>query len=379
MALREKILHAAHPFIRIPTFGLDISDRSFKYVEFEEGRGRRLAIRCFGTVEIPEGIIEGGEIKKEEEFTALFKSWRTKEGKCVRARYAIVSLPEERSFLRLIQMPKVKREEVANAVRWEIEAHIPLSLEELLYDFEIIDPLENHLDHFDVVVTAFPKKIVESYIRVLKAGEIIPAALELESQALARSVLVNLRERPAKIIIDLGRNRTGFIVFAGGSLFFTTTIELGGTTFEDNIMKALHVSREQATTLKKEMGLARKGHGGEVFEALIPPLAALRDELERTRGYYQDHAKHTHGADPAVRQIVLTGGDANLAGLDTYLASSMRIPVTRADPFAIIHSRMASPIPQIPKSQSLVYAIAIGLAMRGIDENNVNHQPSPTS
>lgn len=362
--LKERILNLVDPFIRLPVIGLDISDLTVKYLKF--GSRGSLTFDFWGEINIPEGIIADGEIKREDDLVEILSSWLAKDGKRLRSSFVAASLPEEKSFVRVIQLPKMEREAVGNAIRWEIEANIPLSPEELLYDYEIIEPLEDHLDHFDVVITAFPKSSVESYVRSLKRSGLNPVALELESQVIVRAVLKNLREAAAKIIIDLGRNRTSFIIFAGGAIIFTTTVRVGGRVFEENIAKVPGISSGEALAVKKEVGLNRGAYDGKIFSALAPSLGILAEELGRAVEYYRNYARHKHGAGETIDEVLLVGGDANLFGLDTYLASALKIPVRHADPLAVVKERLASPFPPFLKSESLAYATALGLALRGL-------------
>lgn len=363
MKMSERVLKWADSFVRLPIGGLDICDRSAKCIVFRPRDGLRL--QSFGELEIPEGMIEQGEIKKENDLAQLFQQWFAGEQKAIRSFFFAVSLPEEKSFLRLIQLPKMKREKVGNAIRWEIEANIPLKSEDLIYDYEIVEPL-GHDDHFDVVLTAFPKLIVESYLRVLKQAGIQCAALELESQAVMRSVIPSLHEVCARVVIDIGRTRTSLIVFSAGAIIFTTTMELGGALFEQSIEKELHVSKEEAARFKKEVGLDRSVLGGDVFGALTPSVSALAGEVRRAIGFYQDRSKHTNAPLLPISSILLVGGDANLSGLDTYLSATLRIPVMRANPFVAIHERLNWHVPPIQKNKSLGFTTAIGLALRGI-------------
>lgn len=365
---KEKVIKWLTPLIHQPAVGIDISDLSMKYVKFN-GEDK-LTIPFFGEIEIPEGIVVSGEIKKKEELIKILSSWFLKERKHLGSSLAVAGLPEEKSFLRVLQLPKVKQEEVGNAIRWEIEANVPVPLEELIYDYEIIKPLENNLDHLDVVITAFPKKVVESYVDVLKHIGLQPLALELESQAIIRSVIANLREESAKIIVEIGRNHTSLIVFSGGAIIFTTTFELGGHTFEENIVKNLQVNPEKAVSIKKEFGLQKQEFKGQLFSALVPPVAALADEIKRAMEYYRNHTTHIHGAHPVIDSILLVGGDANLLGLPTYLSSFLKIPVYAANPFSAIRNWLLDAIPPIPKNQSLAFTTAIGLALKGLRKDS---------
>ncbi|QQG45577.1 MAG: type IV pilus assembly protein PilM [Candidatus Sungiibacteriota bacterium] len=359
--MKEKIVNLVRSLIKFPVVGLDISDTSIKYIKLRSGG----LLSLFGEFTIPANLIVGGEVKDEEALVKILSSWLGKEGRELRSSFVVASLPEEKSFLRLIQLPRVKRDEVAGAVRWEIEANVPMPVEDLVFDYEIVEPLEDHLDHFDVVITAYPKTTVDSYVRVLSRVGFRPVALELELQAVIRAVVPEVRTHEAKIIVDMGRNRTSFIIVSGGAIVFTRTVDLGGRVIEENIVKALAVSEEKATALKKEFGLNKKAFEGKIFTALSPLVSTLAEELKHAVAYYESHAAHLHGASPGVASILLSGGDANLYGLDTYLASALKIPVHHTDPFIVLRKMGGPVVPPIPKNQSLAYATAIGLALRG--------------
>ncbi len=355
------ITHISQRFLRISAIGFDISDRSIKYMKFDADG--IVAITAFGETEIPSGVIENGEIKQEEELVNIIKSWRAASGKDL-PPFVIASLPEEKSYLRLLQIPPMKKEEVANAIRWEIEGNIPLSPEELVFDQELSDSSEIHPDHFDVVITAFPKTIVESYTNVLLRSGLEPVALELESQAIVRAVLPRDWKMKAYVIVDMGYSRTGFAVFVGGAIVFTTTLDIGGKKLEEDIVQGLGVTNDEAIKIKKEVGLQKKAFDGKLFPLLQPALNSLVDGIRQAIEYYEHHAAHSHGASAMVDEIILTGGDANLYGLDTFLAVALRIPVTVGDPLSRLRPRLNPPVPPVQRHELLRYTGAIGLAMR---------------
>jgi len=365
LKLREKILNSVKPFIALPLAGLDLSDTSVKFIKFGSSRSG-LTFDFWGEFELALGLIEKGEIKDEAGLVKFLSSWFAKEGWRLRQVFFVASLPEEKSFLRMIQLPKIKQEDVANAVRWEIEANIPLPIEEAVFDYEIVKPSAGELDHLDVVVTAFPRSIIDSYLRVFRGVGIKIAFLELESQAAARALASSLDGKLPRILVDMGRNRTSIIFSAGGSIVFTDTVEFGGALLEENIAKALSVDKKEAMAIKKEQGLDPTAYGGKVFLALAPALEQLKAEIKRVADYYKAHDSHVHDVGRAVDKIVLTGGDANLDGLDTYLASGLSIETQRANPFVAVEGRLNMVVPPIPQKRALGFTTAVGLALRGI-------------
>lgn len=360
----------------MPLAGLDISDRSVKYARFAAtGSGRRVQTRLadFGEEEIPEGTIAHGVIADENALAAVLGKAADRAGRAFRSSGMVVSLPEEKSFLELLQLPGVPDDALAGAVRWGIEGQIPLAPEDMVYDYEEIGSLADHPDHRDAVITAFPKGVVAAYVRVIKAAGLTPVVLELESQAIARATVSGTGVAGAVIVLDMGRTRTSFIIVSGGAIIFTATVGVGGEIFERVIAEGLGVGADEAIRIKKEIGLSKTSHDGRLYAALLAPLAALSGELRRAIDYYRDHATHLHGASNAVDKIVLSGGDASLQGLDTYLASSTQIPVSVADPFMAVQGDPIYALPPLSRSLALAFTAPIGLALRGIRTTITSH------
>ena len=373
MSISDTAYRWIESFLRFPSAGLDISDERAKIASFSFRNGIRGDF--FSAIDIPRGIIEQGEIKNEEEFVRVFQEWAGREKKFFRSHACVVALPEEKGFVRLLDIPKIKAEEVGSAIRWQVETNIPLKPEELYYDYQVIErgvsaspettSQGGHpADHLEVMLIAYPRVIVDSYTKNLLAAGIRLAALECESQAVARALLSGPTASATQILIDMGRTRTGLAVVAGGALIFTTTIPVGGATLEEMIAKELNVEAKEAARLKKEVGLDRAAMGGSVFSSLVPTIAALASEIRQAMEFYQNWAGSHGGMATSFSSVVLSGGDANLLGLDTYLAATLRVPVVRGDPFAGIRAHGGAPIPSLMKNEALGYTTAIGLALR---------------
>ena len=170
-----------------PAFGLDISDLTIKFCRLVE-RDHSLQLDSFGEIDIPEGIVVAGEIRKQDELARILREdLRTAEGKKVRDRFCVASLPEEKSFVRVIEMPNLKISDIAKAIHWEVEGVIPLPIDQIMFDYELVagpkatvrthPPVSTIVgqpgatpgsfgeaaERRDVLITAFPKDIVVSY------------------------------------------------------------------------------------------------------------------------------------------------------------------------------------------------------------------------
>lgn len=345
-------------------FGLDISDRTLKFVRLAPRR-RGFAIDAFGEIEIPEGVIVDGEIKREADVASILKGGLTgAAGRKIRERYCVASLPEEKSFVRVLELPNVSGEDLGRAVRWEVEGTVPLPFADLYYDYAVVPSRVSHAsDHLDVLLTAFPKDTIQAYHRAIAAAGFTALALELESQAITRAVVGEGMTGQSLLIIDMGAVRTSFIIYARGAIMFTKSITVGGLDIESAIAKGLGVSLAEAREVKVAHGLDLSYRDGVVAKILEPLLKRLIVELELELAFYQDQTRRRHGELGGVSAIYLCGGDANLIGLERYISTAVRRPVKVADPLV----RLAYPsgaVPPIPRNESLKYTTAVGLALR---------------
>jgi len=110
----------------------------------------------------------------------------------------------------------------------------------------------------------------------------------------------------------------------------------------------------------------------QVFEALIPALTDLKEQIKVYLDYYRSHASPEHLAsnNKRVEEILLCGGGANLPGLCDELFSQLKIPVELGNPWINILSESSKEIPKFSLQNSLKYTTALGLALRAVEEND---------
>ncbi len=351
---------------------LDISDNSLKIVGLKR-QGKFFNLASLKEEEIKSGIIKEGEIKDGAALIKIIKEAVKKTtGEKLKTKYVVASLPEEKAFLQVIRLPKMSEEDLKSAVVFEAENYIPLPIDQVYLDYQIVRPLSNHLDHLDVLLAALPKTTVDPYLDCLKSSGLKPKALEIESLAISRALIKNEISPSPVLLIDLGATRTSFIVYSGSSLRFTSSIPISCQHFTQIVSKALNVSMPEAEKLKIKFGLTAdaKSLKGQtnIFEALIPSLTDLVQQIKKHLDYYQNHSFHEHLAsgDRGISKIMLCGGGANLKGFSGFLSSQLAIPVVISNPWINILPEGRGNKSQLSFGESLRYATALGLALRGI-------------
>ena len=359
-------------------FGLDISDSSLKVAKLKK-KDKFLDLAAFGESDIPEGIIKEGEIQDEAALAKIIKDTLGKlSGEKLNTNNVVASLPEEKTFLEIIQMPKMTPEELKESIYLEAENHIPLSIEDVYFDFQTVPPLYNHLDHLDVLIVAVPKKTADPYVSCFKKASLQPKILDIESLSIARTLLKSISPHPV-LLIDLGANKTSFTFFSGYSVKFTRSAPISAKSITDSISKKLGVSFQEAESIKMKFGLnkeyrLKEGKAGStqnrLSKVINPLLDNLTGEIKKCIDYYQGHFSHEHlppdSNNKGINKILLCGGGANLTGLPELLSLSLKIPVELGNPWVNILGSPLRKIPEISYEKSLTFTTVLGLALRGV-------------
>lgn len=341
-----------------PAIGVDISDESFKYMRFGEEQGRR-TIAFFGDHDLPSGLIEAGEIQDIGGVAKVLKE-------ALRpfhhhTPYLICSLPEEKGFLRLVRMQKLPASEVRQALEFQLEEHVPYPPGDLYFDYQVLPQGSSPGGGMQVVVMAYPKTLIESYIQVIEQAGFIPVVFELESQAVARAVSPR-GSAEAILVGDIGRTRTTFSIVYHGNVLFTSTVKMGGRDLDATLRDSLHVTEEQAREIKIGRGIDFSSE--EIIKAMSPALAVLKAEAERQIHFWE---RRRGEGESAIIAAYLCGGDAHLKGLPEFLARDLGVAVTRAKIWENLFD-LTHYVPPMRAHSTMRYATAFGLAMRGDDD-----------
>lgn len=346
-------------FLSMPSFGLDISDESLKFVSLGISK-KGIRLKKYGERVIPSGIIESGKITNSQQLEKVLVSLQKEEGiKSVR-----VSLPEEQVYLFKLRLEKNGLGSIREAIELSLEEHIPIPAENAIFDYEIIEQNQNSLH---LQVAAIPKDVIDNYLLVFKNSGMFVPSFELEAQATCRAV-IKKGDLDTYMVIDFGKKRTGIFIISQGVVMFTSTLDVGGIMLTNMIEKNFKVSHEEAENMKKEFGLKRNMANKEVFAVLLNSVSVLRDEISKHYLYWHTHKDEEGKDNSKINKIILCGGDANLLGLADYLSVSLKSKVEVADVWInMLDSKQE--VPDMNLRKSLTYAAAIGLALGNFEDN----------
>ncbi|MDZ4221754.1 MAG: pilus assembly protein PilM, partial [Patescibacteria group bacterium] len=318
-------------------------------------RGRDIVLKTKAQVDVPKDVFDRGALVRPEglkdAITNLLASCKPR----IPTQYVHACLPETHTFIKMLEFGNVDARQLGALVREELPRHVPLDIEDSYVDWKII-PQDNP-EAVRVLAGAIPKKTSDEYTAALRLAGLVPLSLQVEAQAMLRSLVDSNLEHTGPIaIVDLGATRSSFVLYDQGSIQFTVSIPVAGDAATAEIADKLSLSQQEAENAKRVIGLNPAKGGGAVYRALLPMANDLCGAIYRNRVFYGEHFAHAR----PVTNIMLCGGGSLLPGLAETLAVMMKdTVVTHADPWLRVRENEKDEL-------TLSYATAIGLALTNL-------------
>ena len=317
-------------------FGLDISDFSIELLELSS----KIKVKTFSRIILEPGIVENGLILDKRKLTKKLKELVAKTK--IKTSQVVLSLPESKVFIHVFRVPKgLKKTNLKDAIAFEAPKVIPLNQEEIYWDCQTISSPAKSAQQSVLYIAVF-KNIIDTYIEVLTLAELKPVVFEIESLALARALLSELKPVNSLMIVDLGARTTNISIFGKNKqLRWSSTVPVAGNHFTQAIEEKLKKSTEQAEKLKRDKGLSEKSIVKLILEKELKPII---NEIKNILDYYNE----------PVDEIILSGGSAQIPEIVSYFSTKLEKKVSLGKSVITKHL----------KGASILYNTVIGLALK---------------
>ncbi len=344
-----------------PVFGFDIGRSSIKVMQFDR-HSKTTRVVAYGSTNFDPAALKDGVIVDHELFVKAAHNLLEKEliGGITTSRVA-VSLPNSHSFSRILTLPKMDDADIANSVKLEVDQSIPMPIDELYYDYSIVQ--ESSDGEREVQVVASPRAIIDSYFEAFRLLGLEVALVESNISAVTRIVMHAEEHAVATLIVDIGSTACDLTVYDGQAVRVTGTIDCSSEKITDNIAKTLGIDRNKAQNIKTRYGLEVSKKQSEIIDAAKPELNKLVNEIRKVMRYFADRGRD--GSGNPIGQIVILGGGANLPGLSSYLTDRTRVPTRLCAPWNNVDFGRLQPPHEL---ESTLYTTASGLGLVDISE-----------
>ncbi|GEM_PF-6902434 len=344
-------------------FGLDIGDKSIKVIEGKMSGGV-FSITAIGEAPVPDGAVRNWEIKDEEALaTAIKDLLGATKPRPIRARMAVVCVPEQKVFLHSMKPPQVSEEKMTEVVKWELAANISEDISEMYWDWESAQSPDGQ---GIVLAAAASREILGKYESMLAKIGIKVVAFDMESKALARAVGGQLSTTGGTLIVDFSAQSTSLSVYQQGLVTFTSGLNVGGDVCTEEISKDQGVDLEKAEQMKRQVDLSKSEDEKGMRPVVCPTVDSIAQEIRRTIDFYNNRKK---GQVP-IDKVILAGGASLMKGLPEYLQLKLDVKVEMAN----VLRRLSQKSQKLVTGKSLVYGTVLGLGERAAEDDPVTQE-----
>lgn len=233
--------------------------------------------------------------------------------------------------IRYINLPKMTKDELKGAMRFEAEKHIPFPVAEVTLDTYILD--ENFTGNQMLVLLAAVKNdLIGQCIQIMRTAAVEVTIVDISMVALINAFLhyqtknMRLETQPKPVaLLDIGLKFSGLNIIEGNIPRLSRDISVGSKSFESPDKEA--------------------------------NLSNLADEIRRSFDFYESQS------DKPLDTIFLSGEGAKAEGLEQFIGTNFSIPVKFWDPSE--NCNIGENVnKELLQSQNHALGVALGLALR---------------
>lgn len=338
------------------SFSLDIGSASIKGISLKK-EGNVFGVEGLSVIPAPQKGLLSESNSDMVVFAEALKQVVKNAG--VKIKEVSVSLPEAQVYTKIIDMPSLSEKELAAALKYEMEQYIPLPLDQVKTDWQILGSSQSETSKtISVLIVAAPLALLSKYEQVLDMADLIPVCIETEMLSVQRSLFPIINNPTPSIIVHLGAAATNIMVVKNGIIQMVFTIDKGGLAMTRAISIDLGIDLVQAESYKKAYGLNNQAFEGKIGKSLFPILESITGDIRKATLLYKEKYPLE-----SINQIILSGGAALLPGIDIYLTNQLNIQVVLGNCFQIYGVQN---IPDEVSKEAVNFNVAVGLALKNL-------------
>ena len=341
--------------------GIDIGLSAVKVAEVLQTSDGNFKINRFASVDLPEGTIIEDEIQKEDEILqAIQKALKELNSS---NKFVCLGVSGPNTLIKRLQLAGGTTEEIEDQVTWETEQYLPFPIDEGNISFSVVG--ENQGGGVDVIIGAAKKTVVEAFKELVERSNLKVKIVDLSAAAtinVFESVMGSEVTGKGKtwILMDLGAQKTQFMIYKNGVMVFFKEINIGGLTITEEIQRQMGVNYSEAESLK----IHGDGSGNipeEIVDLINQVLDTFFAELKKTVDFWVNST-----SEEAFDGCIITGGSSLIPGLPDALQELFDTEVQILNPFSTMTYNQNNISEDMINEIASKGVCAIGLAMRSL-------------
>lgn len=363
-----------NPFSKEPPLGIDITNEFIIAAELLPvgGQIETLTLSRLAITNTPENAVRDGEVVDPARVAEKIKTLIAENG--FKSRKVITAVSGQAAIIRpRIKFPAIPIKELKEVVMHDAERYIPFPIQDVYIDFQVTGTVEEDgMSKYDVLLVTAQKQLIDTYIETFSLAEMQLVAVDVASFAVMRALADDAEEEQLNVMILIRGETTDLTVIQNGAPLFARSIPMGSSTFIETIASNMGLDLEEAVKIFDKLVIPVVGD--EEFDDPMVEKAAdeirfllkdLTSEIQKSIEYFhQSQQEYTR-----IQHLVLSDRGAKIKNLDQYFSHQLGIDVEISNPIKHLSFDESNLSLEYLTENAPLFATAIGLARRGIEEH----------
>src|SRR5216683_1810965 len=340
--------------------GVDIGSSSVKAVELQ-GKNGDFQLVSLGYEGLPPDSVGDGQIMELNSVSSaianIFNEHKIKTTKVA------AGVNGHSVIVKNIVLPQMTGDELQESFAWHAEEHIPFDISDVNLDYHVTGSTP---DAIHVLLAACKRDKIANLKQTIQLAGKQPVVIDVDAFALQNCYELNYQPKAGEVValLNIGASTMNINILNGTRSVFARDASVGGSQYTSLLQKELGLTFEQAEAVKRGYPVP-EGIEPRPIQPIIETVSdILALEIRKTMDFYRATAEES---EEAIQKILVSGGGSKLPGLPEYLAKRFEIPVELFDPFREIQVDGRKFDPDYMKEIVPNMAIAVGLALRGVE------------
>lgn len=300
---------------------------------------------------------------------------------------AVFSVPSDLAAIHWIRIPHTVEGDLTEIAAYKLRDQLPLGTAGTAIGVIPMRQIEG--EQVDAMVIAVPKSIVSERALLLESVGLKAIGCEIEAQSLLRITSSKLEQSGALVdqmsmtLVDIGLERTRFIVVQDSRLQFVRTVKFGANRLVQPIAEQLGVDLptahalldQRSTVLLPNLELELDYSGQRVSVDASPAMEALFKELRRLLTYFRT-LRHERSYSGLLERLLLSGELVSTQGLADVVGKTIGMRVLPLNPLEQVRLAVQGPELNSLAATPTRFAIATGLALSPYHDPNQKEKTS---
>jgi type IV pilus assembly protein PilM len=271
----------------------------------------------------------------------------------------VVAHPGQGTFSRFIKVPAFDAKKVKDMVRYEASQQIPFPLDEVIWDYHLVNREYLPGEEREVGLFAVRKEAIDDYLLEFSQEGLSVEMLTIGYLGLWNFIHYDVNPQEPVVVLDIGAAHTDLIL-VDGERFWIRPLPHSGNDVSKAIMQRFKLAFPEAEKLKIETTKAPQ-QAEKIFKVVIQPkLQELVQEVQRSIGYYRSQ----HG-DVTFQKCYLLGNGSRIVGIKKFLEDSLGMAVERLQSIGRLRVSRGVNV-KLLQSELAAFGTALGLGIQAV-------------